>query len=1006
MHTSEFQTDSAYELCCRTPDLNLIPCGSCQSCLLQSQLSKTLQWFLRAGDASRRHFLIGILLRCQGTTILKDTERLLRLTLGKDFTYTRSRQKPSLMEDTNTWGSNRALDEEFLRDTILETWDWFCCSKQWTKEVYVLRLLPLCNTELLHALGNLTRVLMRRERKDFLHNHINDTEDQTSSIPESHYSFNSAEHPELDLLIRASSSYGQLDDCWDLRTIDVTSETVHDQDPGLQKEPKRDSVGTASGDAESLHSEDLVLTVDTRSSQLLSGVSRYRDFIRGLPVHLAKRILGLLDKEALLSCLYVSQHWRHLTEEVCVDFEFKRILENRAMIVQGSSTSRPNPVYANIREVLVPMGEEEKHLQFTEHTFNLSRERGFMQLYAGVNTKVVEMEERNVYCGAYNLLLLSDRKEPQRAVDYNGGQLVAVGSKDRLVRLLEVDTAKEVPPVMRGHTGNIRAVLLCEERNLVISASYDLSIRCWNLKTGVCMMLFRGHSGTITCLGLHGDNLVSGAKDCKVKVWNLVTGKCYEKLKFQHSDHILCVKMDGNVVLSGCQKGQVKMWRLKTATLIKSFDAHEGSVRCLFLNQWHILSGGVDGCVKAWSTSCQFQKSLVTYRHPKEVLALEFLFLRVITGCVDGKIRIFNFLTGDCLRILKGGRRLSPVLSLHVHHSKIVVNTKSSMVLLQFAEVPWDYCQPLDHMLAGEPPRGLTKSSSSTLWKHPHPYVRAKRMALVGSSNRKIYHRSSQEAEGPALSHHACSLSTVSMHRAHKAQQESLRPATWSELLGYRRSRAYIDLQPEFIAKPPSALAPGRPVCRLSSSAPGSARLMSPGATGLSGKAALTILVLWVHKERIIQDVCDVLSLHPPPASTRHTMTKSVLSSKQEGRRSLDHSISMRDIWEPEPPGNKDLRAKLLSPWEQCSPTVPKHPSSPWLQRPWSLGGVAKVVRRVGAFTTSAVEDGSPPQRMFLKMPTSSLRVPISPADQFAAGEVQVGLDKAGGTTQGVSPFT
>lgn len=37
------------------------------------------------------------------------------------------------------------------------------------------------------------------------------------------------------------------------------------------------------------------------------------------------------------------------------------------------------------------------------------------------------------------------------------------------------------------------------------------------MKTGACVMLFSGHMGTITCLDLHGNHLVSGARDCKVK---------------------------------------------------------------------------------------------------------------------------------------------------------------------------------------------------------------------------------------------------------------------------------------------------------------------------------------------------------------------------------------------------------------------------------------------------------------------------------------------------------
>lgn len=60
---------------------------------------------------------------------------------------------------------------------------------------------------------------------------------------------------------------------------------------------------------------------------------------------------------------------------------------------------------------------------------------------------------------------------------HGGGRTVAVGSKDRKVRLLDTVLMNETPLVIQGHAGSIRAVLVCEEKELVISASYDLSIR-------------------------------------------------------------------------------------------------------------------------------------------------------------------------------------------------------------------------------------------------------------------------------------------------------------------------------------------------------------------------------------------------------------------------------------------------------------------------------------------------------------------------------------------------
>lgn len=37
------------------------------------------------------------------------------------------------------------------------------------------------------------------------------------------------------------------------------------------------------------------------------------------------------------------------------------------------------------------------------------------------------------------------------------------------------------------------------------------------MKTDRCVMVLYGHTGTVNCLDVHADRLVSGAKDCIVK---------------------------------------------------------------------------------------------------------------------------------------------------------------------------------------------------------------------------------------------------------------------------------------------------------------------------------------------------------------------------------------------------------------------------------------------------------------------------------------------------------
>ena len=50
--------------------------------------------------------------------------------------------------------------------------------------------------------------------------------------------------------------------------------------------------------------------------------------------------------------------------------------------------------------------------------------RGFEGVYTGVITKAVEMEERNIFCGAYNILLLTSRCVEPVAVQRRLGLLL------------------------------------------------------------------------------------------------------------------------------------------------------------------------------------------------------------------------------------------------------------------------------------------------------------------------------------------------------------------------------------------------------------------------------------------------------------------------------------------------------------------------------------------------------------------------------------------------------
>ncbi|XP_071673248.1 F-box/WD repeat-containing protein 10-like [Patagioenas fasciata] len=287
--------------------------------------------------------------------------------------------------------------------------------------------------------------------------------------------------------------------------------------------------------------------------------------------------------------------------------------------------------------------------------------------------------------------MLSDQS---RIIHYSGGDLVAVGSASRKVRFLGMPGTKEVPPLLSDKEMLSSSVLF-------ISTSREYHKEgCWNIYSGACVKVFDGHRGTVTCLDLHEEQLVSGARDGMVKVWNLRSGRCLQTL--QHSSAVWVVRTDGARVVSGCERGLVRVWAADTGALIKTLEEHQGPVKCLSFDQWHLVTGSTDGSALGWSMLGKLSRCLVAFHHPKEVVSLQLLYLRVISGCADGNIRVFNYLTGTCLKVLTAETSGGPISSVHVSENRMVINSPAVVLVFQFEDVSWDYTLDAAREVAGK----------------------------------------------------------------------------------------------------------------------------------------------------------------------------------------------------------------------------------------------------------------------------------------------------------------
>ena len=149
---------------------------------------------------------------------------------------------------------------------------------------------------------------------------------ESESVASSNYTYKTDEHPELELLRTVSKEYGR----------DSVNPFTGENFPGLDlgDEIENDAGDEDLSEKTSFSSLDPAYVVIPTSAKAYAGVSKYMDIIRLLPVHIAKMILGLLDKSSLQNALCVSSYWRHLVEEVHREFYVNQQLMEEVMLMQ------------------------------------------------------------------------------------------------------------------------------------------------------------------------------------------------------------------------------------------------------------------------------------------------------------------------------------------------------------------------------------------------------------------------------------------------------------------------------------------------------------------------------------------------------------------------------------------------------------------------------------------------------------------------------------------------